>query len=62
MTIAEAEERWRRTLTRGWLRFVPSAGSLFAATWALLGLLVIVKFVRTRIQLARADDGDEWRE
>jgi hypothetical protein len=62
LTLEEAEAEWRETLGGGWFRFLPSAESLFTAMFAILGLLVVVKFVRTRIQLRRArDELEEWR-
>jgi hypothetical protein len=62
-SLADAEREWRGSLGRdGWLRFLPSGGTLVTILWAGLGLLVIGKFVRTRLRMHRAQDelGDGW--
>lgn len=63
LSLAEAESKWLRSLgKRGWLAFLPSAGTLFTGLWAVLGVLVVVKFVRTRLRLRAAGDGLEEGE
>jgi hypothetical protein len=62
-SLADAEREWRGALGRGgWLRFLPSGGTLVTILWVGLGILVIGKFVRTRIRLRRTRDelGDGW--
>lgn len=60
LPLADAEAAWRRTLERGgWLRLLPSGATLFTLMFVVLGLLVVVKFVRMRLQLRRADEGWE---
>jgi hypothetical protein len=56
-SLADAEREWRDSLGRGGvLRFLPSGGTLVTMLWAGLGLLLVAKFVRTRIRLRRARD------
>ena len=59
MSLAEAEKEWRASISRGgWLDFLPSARTLFASIWVLLGLLIMAKFVQTRIRLRRLPEDD----
>jgi hypothetical protein len=59
--LDEAEEAWRRSLERGRLSFLPSARTIFTLLWGMLGLLLIVKFIRTRLQLRQTrDELEEW--
>jgi hypothetical protein len=63
LSLADAEQKWNDSLGRsGWLGFLPSGGTLVTMIWAALGLLVIGKFIETRIRLRRAEEelGDGW--
>lgn len=56
--VDAAQAEWMKQLRpRGWLGRLPSTQTMFSALWIGLGLLVVVKFVRTRLQLSRADEG-----
>jgi hypothetical protein len=59
-SLPEAEEAWRDEIGGpGLLRRIPSAGTLITFLWIALALLVVARFVRTRIQLRRAPDDDD---
>jgi hypothetical protein len=63
LSIEDAEEEWRKSLGRsGWFRLLPSSGTLVTMIWAVMGLLVIGKFIETRIRMRRAEEelGDGW--
>lgn len=63
--IAEAAGRWRESVTGGgWLGRLPSARTLVGLLWIAVGLLMVAKYVRTRIQLRRARDEEAfgWSE
>jgi hypothetical protein len=57
-TLEVAQAEWIEQLRpRGWLGRLPSTHTIFSALWVGLGLLIVLKFVRTRIQLHRAEEG-----
>jgi hypothetical protein len=60
LTLEDAERAWKEDVGGpGWIRRVPSANTIVASLWALLALLMIVKWVRVRLQLRNSrDDGD----
>jgi hypothetical protein len=61
LTLEAAEAEWRESFGGpGWFRFVPSATTIVASVWTALALLMIVKWVRVRLQLRSApdDEGD----
>lgn len=60
LSLATAEKAWRESVGGPvWFRRVPSANTIVASLWAALAVLMVVKWVRVRLQLRRAPDDDE---
>jgi hypothetical protein len=60
MTLEDAERTWKDDVGGpAWFRRVPSASTIVTSLWALLALLMIVKWVRVRLQLRNAPDDEE---
>jgi len=56
-TLESAEAAWSAQLrSGGWLGRLPSAETMFSALWIGLGLLVVLRFARTRWQLRRVEE------
>lgn len=60
ITLPDAERTWKNAVGGpAWFRRVPSASTIVASLWALLGVLMFVKWLRIRLQLRRAEDDEE---
>jgi hypothetical protein len=60
LTLEDAERAWKEDVGGpAWFRRVPSANTIVASLWALLALLMVVKWVRVRVQLRNAPDEGE---